>query len=134
MKYLLMLYADEKAGMAIPPEQMAGFMRQMAAYQDVLEKANAFVATAALQTTDAARTIAAPHGELTVHDGPYAETRERLFHHRGAGHGQCHPACCKMSRRRLGLDRNSSLSPRFRAGLTILSAWPFGHSPYGLLA
>ena len=48
MKYLLMLYADEKAGAAIPPEQMAGFMGKLQAYQESLEKAGAFVATAGL--------------------------------------------------------------------------------------
>lgn len=78
MKYLLMLFADEKAGAAIPPEQMAGFMNQMGAYQQTLEKAGAFVATAALQPTETARTIAAPNGQLQVHEGPYAETREQL--------------------------------------------------------
>lgn len=78
MKFLLMLYADEKAGMAIPPEQMAGFMGQLTAYQETLAKAGAFVATAALQTTDAARTISTASGELKVHDGPYADTREQF--------------------------------------------------------
>ena len=78
MKYLLMLFADEKAGMTIPPEQMAGFMGQLAAYQETLTKAGAFVATAALQTTDTARTITSANGELKVHDGPYADTREQF--------------------------------------------------------
>ena len=78
MKYLLMLYADEKAGAAIPPEQMAGFMGQLAAYRETLEKAGAFIETAALQPTGAARTIAKPDGQLQVHDGPYAETREQF--------------------------------------------------------
>ncbi|MCY1557465.1 YCII-related domain protein [compost metagenome] len=78
MKYLLMLYADEKAGQAIPPEQMAGFMGQMAAYQAALEKAGAFVSTSALQGTSTARTGSAANGELKVHDGPYADTREQF--------------------------------------------------------
>lgn len=78
MKFLLMLFADEKAGMAIPSNQMAGFMSQMAAYQQTLEKAGAFIATAALQTTDQAMTISKADGELKVHDGPYAETREQF--------------------------------------------------------
>jgi hypothetical protein len=77
MKYLLMLYAEEQTGLAIPPEQMAGFMRQMAAYQETLEKAGAFVDTAALQPTFEAKTISNA-GELKVHDGPYAETREQF--------------------------------------------------------
>lgn len=97
MHYLLMLYADEKAGAEIPPEDMAGAMEDMAAYQAALQKAGAFVATAALQPTWEARTIrmeggevmrrttpgghvyfANEGGELKVHDGPYAETREQL--------------------------------------------------------
>ena len=77
MKYLLMLFAEEKVGIAMPPEQMAGFMAQMAAYQQTLEKAGAFVATAALQPTGAAKTISNA-GTLKVHDGPYAETREQF--------------------------------------------------------
>ncbi|MBU1305669.1 MAG: hypothetical protein KKF33_09135 [Alphaproteobacteria bacterium] len=78
MKYLMMLYADEKVGAAIPPDQMAGFMAQMAAYQQTLEKAQAFVGTAALQMTDTARTIFKADNQLVVHDGPYAETREQF--------------------------------------------------------
>lgn len=78
MKYLLMLMADEKAGMAIPLEQMAGFMDQLAAYQETLSKAGAFVATAALQPTHTAKTISTAGGELKLHDGPYADTREQF--------------------------------------------------------
>lgn len=97
MHYLLMLYADEKAGSEIPPEDMAGAMQEMAAYQAALEKAGAFVATSALQPTWEAKTLrmeggevrrqatptghvyfANEGGELKVNDGPYAETREQL--------------------------------------------------------
>ena len=78
MKFLLMLMADEKVGMAIPPEQMSGFMGQLAAYQETLTKAGAFVATAALQPTHTARTVWNASGELKVHDGPYADTREQF--------------------------------------------------------
>ncbi len=97
MKYLLMLYADEKAGAEIPPEDMADAMQEMAAYQAALQKAGAFVATSALQPTREAKTLrmeggevtrqttknghayfANEGGELKVHDGPYAETREQL--------------------------------------------------------
>lgn len=78
MKYLLMLYADEKAGAAIPPEQMAGFMDRMYAYQATLTKAGVFVDTAPLSPTSDARTISMPDGQLRVENGPYAETREQL--------------------------------------------------------
>lgn len=91
MKYMLMLYADEKAGAAIPPAEMAKAMDVLGAYQAALTKAGAFVTTNALAPTSAAKTIRMeggevttdgtftnPSGELRVHDGPYAETREQL--------------------------------------------------------
>ena len=92
MKAMLMLYADEKAGAQIPPDEMAGAMATLAAYRAALEKAGAFVATAALQPTWEAKTLrmeggatVAVHGtflneggQLMVHDGPYADTREQF--------------------------------------------------------
>lgn len=78
MKFMLMLFADEKAGAAIPQDQMAAVMQQMGAYQRTLEKAGAFVGTAALAPTPDARTITRFDGELKVHDGPYSETREQF--------------------------------------------------------
>ena len=93
MKYMLMLYADEKAGAQIPPDQMAKVMQTMGAYQQALEKAGAFIATSALAPTWDAKTLRMEGGEikvrgpgeyvneggeLKVHDGPYAETREQL--------------------------------------------------------
>lgn len=93
MKFMLLLYADEKAGAAIPPEQMQKAMETLFAYQTALEKAGAFVATSALMPTWEAKTLVMEGGavarqadgsfvnqggELRVHDGPYAETREQL--------------------------------------------------------
>ena len=78
MKFMLMLFADEKAGAAIPKDQMAKAMEQMYAYQQTLEKAGAFVSTAALAPTWDGRTITKYDGELKVHDGPYADTREQF--------------------------------------------------------
>ncbi|MDC9825557.1 YciI family protein [Devosia sp. ZB163] len=97
MRYMLMLYADEKAGADIPAEDMKAAMQDMAAYESALAKAGAFVATSALQPTWESKTIrmeggevmrqttpsghvyfANEGGELKVHDGPYAETREQF--------------------------------------------------------
>jgi hypothetical protein len=92
MKYLLTLYADEKAGAAIPPEDMAKAMKSMYAYQEALTKAGAFIETGALAPTGKAKVVqivgattkitdegfVSEGGELQVHDGPYAETREQF--------------------------------------------------------
>ena len=92
MRYLLMLYAEEQAGAAIPPEQMAQAMDGMYAYQQALTKAGAFISTSALGPTDQARTLRMQGGEvriadgtfvneggtLNVQEGPYAETHEQF--------------------------------------------------------
>lgn len=92
MRFLLMLYADENAGAAIPPEQMARAMEGMYAYQQALEKAGAFISTSALGMTKDARTLSMDGGEvklvegnfinqggtLKVAEGPYAEAREQF--------------------------------------------------------
>lgn len=96
MRYMLMLYADEKAGATIPPDQMQKAMATLFAYQEALTKAGAFVMTAPLARTQDARTLRMEggeasfrendkgaafvndSGELRVHDGPYAETREQF--------------------------------------------------------
>ena len=93
MRFMLLLYANEKAGAEIPPDQMAKAMDTLYAYQAALEKAGAFVDTHALARTWDARTVRMEGGDvvraedgsfvnhggkLAVHDGPYADTREQL--------------------------------------------------------
>ena len=96
MKFMLMLYADENAGAATPPDQMEKAMRSLYAYEAALTKAGAFVMTSPLARTRDARTLRMTGGaivagerpdgsyfvneggELQVHEGPYAETREQL--------------------------------------------------------
>lgn len=92
MRYLLMLYADEQAGAALPAEDMARAMEGMHAYQAALEKAGAFISTSALGMTRDARTLRMEGGtvhmrngafvneggQLNVQDGPYADTREQF--------------------------------------------------------
>lgn len=78
MKHILMIYADEKAGDAIPRPEMEKWMEQMYAYQAALEKAGVFVEATGLARSYEATTVHLENGELKVHDGPYAETREQL--------------------------------------------------------
>ena len=93
MQYLLMLYADQDAGLQIPADQMAKAMEALGAYQAALEKAGAFVMTSPLDLVQNARTVRVEGGEvmqassgafvnqggeMKVHDGPYADTREQL--------------------------------------------------------
>jgi hypothetical protein len=76
MRYLLMLYADENAGAAIPPELMAKAMDGMHAYQQALEKAGAFVSTSALGRTADARTLRMVGGEIHNVDGTFVSSAD----------------------------------------------------------
>jgi hypothetical protein len=76
---MLLLHADEKAGMALPPEVMAQWMEKMGAYKAALDKAGAHVSHGALgPSTSASIVNLDDKGEMKVHDGPFAETREQL--------------------------------------------------------
>ncbi|MFS2180128.1 YciI family protein [Rhizobium pisi] len=78
MRYMLMLHADEAAGKAIAPEDMARFLGQMYAYQQALEKAAAFVSSSALVSSSEASIVRVQGNEVSVLDGPYADVREQF--------------------------------------------------------
>lgn len=78
MQFMLMLYADEKVGQAMPHEDMEKAMEQMFAYQAALQKAGAFIDTKPLAPTDMARTLRLENGRAHVQDGPYIDTKEQF--------------------------------------------------------
>ncbi|HVY51227.1 MAG TPA: YciI family protein [Devosia sp.] len=78
-QYMLLLHADEKAGMALPKEAMAQWMEKMHAYKDALDKAGAHIAHGALGLSTSASIVNLDRdGSMQVHNGPFAETREQL--------------------------------------------------------
>lgn len=81
MQYLLLIYTDEKlwapdsgADPALLQEITAAHMRLGAE----LSEAGAMVGGNRLQPTDTATTVRTAGGSQSLHDGPYAETREQL--------------------------------------------------------
>ena len=66
MKHILMIYADEKAGDAIPRPEMEKWMAQMYAYQATLEKAGVFVQASGLARSHEATTVHLENGKLKV--------------------------------------------------------------------
>jgi hypothetical protein len=78
MQYLLMLTFPEGEG---PQEGTPEFDREMEAWGKLNEELRAskvVIGVSGLEI-DAATTLRAPGGEVTVTDGPYAETKEVLF-------------------------------------------------------
>ena len=78
MRYMLMLYAEERAGDAIPKADMDKWMDKMFAFEAALEKAGIHIMNAGLARSYEATTVHLENNELKAHDGPYADTREQL--------------------------------------------------------
>ena len=77
--YMLLLHADEQAGQVIPPADMAKWMDKMHAYKAALDKAGAHIAHGALGLSTSATVVNLDKaGEMQVHNGPFAETKEQL--------------------------------------------------------
>lgn len=71
MKYLCLVYMDEKTLDAIPD-------RECMAYGESLRKSGRYIAAEALQRVDTATTLRVRDGRVSLTDGPFAETKEQL--------------------------------------------------------
>jgi hypothetical protein len=78
MKYLLMVFFDEKKLDALSKEELDTLDRESLSYDDELRKNGHFVAAQALQSVQTATTIRMPRGKLSITDGRFAETHEQI--------------------------------------------------------
>lgn len=75
MKYLLLIYGDEKA---LNPAKRENCYAESAHLAQDLKTAGQYLAAAPLQPTATATSVRVRDGKRTVTDGPFAETREQL--------------------------------------------------------
>lgn len=75
MKYMLLVYTDEKAFTQTERELCYGESTQLA--HDLQAKGQ-FLATSPLQPVSTATSVQVRNGKRLVTDGPFAETREQL--------------------------------------------------------
>ncbi len=78
MKYLCMIFFDEKKLDALPKPEADALVDASLDYDDVLRKGGHLLANQALQPVEAATTIRTQGGKLMITDGPFAETREQI--------------------------------------------------------
>jgi len=71
MKYLCLVYGEEKKFEAMSDSECA-------AYVAALQEGGHCLAAEALQPVHTATTVRVRHGNVTVTDGPFAETKEQL--------------------------------------------------------
>jgi hypothetical protein len=78
MQYLLLIYDDEKKGMAMDERAQKQLFDDYFAYSKDLRDSGAFVAGEALTPVSTATTVRVRDGKTTTTDGPFAETKEQL--------------------------------------------------------
>ena len=71
MKYLCLVYLDEKRLDELPDEDCV-------AYDTALRSSGHCIASEALQSVQTATTVRVRSGKVAVTDGPFAETKEQL--------------------------------------------------------
>lgn len=78
MRYLCLAYEEEKVLNDLSREEWDVLRHETLAYVETLRKKGHLVLTNALQSARTAATVRVWDGEISVLDGPYAETKEQL--------------------------------------------------------
>jgi len=78
MKYLCLIYNEEKSVYAMPPEALDAVAGECVGFDEALKQNGHFIACERLQPVTTATTIRLRDGKMSVTDGPFAETKEQL--------------------------------------------------------
>jgi hypothetical protein len=78
MRYLALIYGDEKAGANATPEEQKQTMDAYTAFGKEAADAGVTQGGEALEPTSTATTVRVRNGEVLTTDGPFAETKEQL--------------------------------------------------------
>ena len=78
MKFMFMIYHDEKELDALPEGEMQVLIDSALDYDDEIRRSGHYIVSDALQPAGTARTIRVRGGKVSTTDGPFAETKEQL--------------------------------------------------------
>ena len=78
MKYLCLIYEDEKKLDAMSESEFDAFMGEFFAFTEEIRKSGHFLGGEALQPVQTATTVRVRNGKVSTTDGPFAETKEQL--------------------------------------------------------
>jgi hypothetical protein len=78
MKYLCLIYENEKNWETMDPAQYGSIMREYFDFGASIRKSGNHLAGEALQPTATATTVRVRNGKISTTDGPFAETKEQL--------------------------------------------------------
>ena len=78
MKFLCLSYLDEEKIDLLSESERATFIKECFAYDRALREKGNFVRLEALQSARNAKTLRHRNGNVSITDGPYAETKEQI--------------------------------------------------------
>jgi hypothetical protein len=78
MKYLCLVYDDERNLDAMSDGELEGLVAQCLAVDEEFRKSGQVIASEALQPVQTATTVRVRNGKVSTVDGPFAETKEQL--------------------------------------------------------
>jgi len=78
MKYLCLIYDEEKKLAGMSKSDSDAFMGEYFTFTDGIQKSGHYVAGQALQPVQTATTVRIRNGKVSTTDGPFAETKEQL--------------------------------------------------------
>jgi hypothetical protein len=78
VKYLCLIYDEEKKMHTMPKTEADAFMGEYFAFTDGIKKSGHFLGGEALQPVHKATTVRIRNGKVSTTDGPFAETKEQL--------------------------------------------------------
>lgn len=78
MKYICLIYNEESRLRAMSKDEYESLAKEHLALDDELEESGHLIASDALRPVQDATTIRLRNGNLSVTDGPFAETKEQL--------------------------------------------------------
>ena len=78
MKYLCLIYDEEKKLGGMPKSESDAFMGEYVAFTEGIHKSGHYLGGNALQPVHTATTVRVRNGKVSTTDGPFAETKEQL--------------------------------------------------------
>jgi hypothetical protein len=78
MKYLLLIYENEKEWNALSEQERGRIYQEYMEYRSGIHKTGNYLGGSALQPISTATTVRVRNGKTLTTDGPFAETREQL--------------------------------------------------------
>ena len=78
MKYLCLIYDEEKKMGTMPKSEADAFMGEYFAFTEGIRQSGHYLNGNALQPVSTATTVRVRNGKVSTTDGPFAETKEQL--------------------------------------------------------